>query len=279
MATQSETATRPRRKAASKQAPWWQERAPEIGEVTCFAFGPSRTLIRRLENEWQLLAQPAVPEPPQDVRAAVTQPKSMPKEQDGLQRFVFKKTEPRLTVTPTLADRPVVARPASALSIPPGVSVRLYISSPLWLRIDVHKSGTTLAEVPVFRPSDIWFGPNTLEGTLCYSSRTHAHLDVANLPHRNHRAITPVVIRNQDDETFHFERLSLPVPYLTLFATESGELWTDTVTLVRKKDGETGSLDISGKIPSEAGGGAKLRGPREKRPSSSLIQSIGEWLG
>ena len=69
------------------------------------------------------------------------------------------------------------------------------------------------------------------------------------------------------------------MPNLTLFAAESGELWTDTVTLARKKDGKTASLDISGKMPTEAGKATKLHGPREKRSAASLIHAIGEWLG
>ncbi|HKJ84379.1 MAG TPA: hypothetical protein VJ961_10240 [Mariprofundaceae bacterium] len=263
-----------------RSTPWWRERAPEIGEVTSFAFGPSRTLILREANEWQLLAQPAVPEEPaREVKAQVRRLKSMPHDQKGLQRFIFEKTEPKLTVTPSLADRPVVARPVSALSIPPGVAVRLYISSPLWLRVDVHDSDTHLGEVPIFRPSDIWFGPNTLEGCLCYSSLTHAHLDPANLPHRHHRAITPVVIQNEDADTFRFERMSLPAPYLSIFASDTGELWTDTVTLVRRKGGETTSLELAGTIPDEADGGTQLHGPRETRSEKSLIHAIGEWLG
>jgi len=262
----------------TRTAPWWGEYAPAIGEITGLSFGPSRVLICRQEHEWQVLAVTSTPEPSQEVRARVTKARSMPADA-GLKRFVFPGTEPKLAVSPALADRPVVARPAHALSIPPGVSVRLYVSSPLWLCAEVHDRATAILDAPIFRPSDLWFGPNTLEGRLCYSSLTHARIDAVNLPHRQHRAITPVVIKNEDTETFQLERISLPVPYLSIYVGESGEIWTDAVTLVRGKGGETASIDLSDKIPKEAGKGRRLRKPREDRPTASMMHTIHEWLG
>jgi hypothetical protein len=261
-----------------RKAPWWGEHTPAIGEITCIAFGPSRILICRRELEWQVLAATSTPEPSEELRAQVTIVKTMPADA-GLRRFVFSRTEPKLTVGPALADRPVVTRPANALSIPPGIAVRLYVSSPLWFSAEVHAHAVTLLDAPIFRPSDLWFGPNTLEGRLCYSSLTHAHIDAANLPHRQHRAITPVVVKNDDSEIFHLERISLPVPYLSVFASDTGEIWTDDVTLICGKGGETASLDISGKMPKEAGKGSRLRQPREHRPAASLLHTIHEWLG
>jgi hypothetical protein len=262
-----------------KRSPhWWGDYAPAIGEITSIAFGPSRILICRREREWQVLASTSTPEPSGEVRPQVATAKSMPADAD-MQRFVFSDTEPKLTVSPALADRPVVARPANALSIPPGIAVRLYVSSPLWLSAEVHAHAVSVLDAPIFRPSDLWFGPNTLEGRLCYSSLTHAHIDAANLLHRQHRAITPVVVKNDDTEIFHLERISLPVPYLSIFASGSGEIWTDVVTVVCGKGGETASLDISGKMPKEAGKGIRLRKPRENRPAASLLHTIHEWLG
>jgi hypothetical protein len=274
MANAAEQGT-PERK---RKAPWWGEYAPAIGETTGITFGPSRILICRQEREWQVHAPASTPEPGHAVQAQVTKARAMPADA-ALKRFVFSGTEAKLSVSPALADRPVVARPANALSIPPGIAVRLYVSSPLWFSAEVHAHAVTLLDAPIFRPSDLWFGPNTLEGRLCYSSLTHAHIDAANLPHRQHRAITPVVVRNDDTEIFHLERISLPVPYLSVFASESGEIWTDEVTLVCGRGGETASLDISGKMPKEAGKGSRLRKPREHRPSASLLHTIHEWLG
>jgi hypothetical protein len=235
-------------------------------------------MICRREQEWQVLATTATPEPIQEVRARMTKARSMP-EDAGTKRFIFPNTEPKLTVSPALADRPVVARAANTLSIPPGIAVRLYVSTPLWLNAEVHDRATVVLDAPIFRPSDLWFGPNTMEGKLCYSSLTHARIDAANLLHRQHRAITPVVVKNDDTEIFQLDRISLPVPYLSIFAGESGEIWTDVVTLVCGKGGETASMDISGKMPKEAGKASRLRKPRESKPAASMLHTIHEWLG
>lgn len=260
------------------KSPWWGEFSPAVGEVTRIDFGPSRILICRQESEWQALAAISTQEPSENVRVRIVKAKTMPADAD-LKRFVFSRTEPKLSVRPALADRPVVARPANAISIPPGIAVCLYVSSPLWVSAEVHDHATSLLDSPIFRPSDLWFGPNTLEGRLCYSSLTHARINAANILHRQYRAITPVIVKNDNTEIFHLDRISLPVPYLTLFASENSEIWTDAVTLVCGKGGETASLDISGKMPKEAGKGSRLRKPREDKPSASLLHTVHEWLG
>ena len=271
------TTARPVTTGRTRKAAWWGEYAPAVDEITSLSFGPSRVRICRREREWQVLAATSTPEPNQDIRARVAKARTMPDDAD-MKRFIFAETEPKLSISPALADRPVVARPAHALSIPPGVSVRLYVSSPLWLCAEVHAQAIPVLDVPIFRPSDLWFGPNTLEGRLCYSSLTHARVDAANLLHRQHRAITPIVVKNDDSEPLQLARISLPVPYLTLYASEAGEAWTDAVTLVGGKGG-TMSMDISGRMPKEAGKGDRLRKPRETKPAASVLHTLHAWLG
>jgi len=48
------------------------------------------------------------------------------------------------------------------LGVPPGEQASVYVSSPLWVRIETGKPAKLLCELPTFRPSDTWFGPNTI---------------------------------------------------------------------------------------------------------------------
>ena len=56
----------------------------------------------------------------------------------------------------------------------------IYVSTPLWVRVDVHDPPQFLQEIPVIRPSDTWFGPSTREGELGYAGRTHGRLNFEN---------------------------------------------------------------------------------------------------
>ena len=94
------------------------------------------------------------------------------------------------------------------------------------------------------RPSDTWFGPSTLEGELCYESKTAVRFNLDNVPRRPHRAISVVRIRNRTDTQLSLERLKIPLPNLSLFGTEDGQLWTESITLERDEDGENATVKL-----------------------------------
>lgn len=101
-----------------------------------------------------------------------------------------------LKLVPIMADRLVVSRPKSPFRILPGQHATLFVSTPAWVRIALG-NGKALAELPLFRPSDTWFGPSTLVGELGYAARTHCRLDVCDVPFRPHRAVTPLRVENR----------------------------------------------------------------------------------
>jgi len=257
---------------------WWGAFKLCEGHSMAWSFGPKRIVIGRCGNEWRIAeeAQTAVAEPEGNIAARVTRRRSLPDAGDGLRRFAFERTAPEFTVTPCTADRPVVVRLASPVTIPAGEEIVLFISSPLWLRVEVHQPGVQLDDMPIYRPSDSWFGINTREGRLCYSSRTYARMHLENLPARAQRAVTPVRLRNADTSTFVLEKLNIPVPCLSLFATETGALWTQEVSVVREGNGKTVALKI-GEMPAQAL--TLVCGPREANATASLFTAIGEWLG
>jgi hypothetical protein len=152
-------------------------------------------------------------------------------------RFALSGEDDTVVLSPRLADRPVVIRPASRFVVAPRHRVSLFVSTPAWVRVST-RDDEVLAEEPWVRPSDTWFGPSTTEGELCYASRTAGRLRVSELPFRPHRVITAVTVENDGDSPLPIERLLLPVAHLSIFRREEGLLWTEDIQL--RRTGEQG---------------------------------------
>lgn len=176
-----------------------------------------------------------------------------------------------LEIKPSLADRTVVCRPKSPITLVPGASVVIYLSTPIWLTIGVtNKKYSLLKEVPTQRLSDTWFGSSTREGELCYASQTLGRLDIDKLPFRVQRAITPLRIENQADNDLIFERIALPVPSLSLFTTRMGQLWTQNVSLTREDDGDFAKVKLGRPQPDST----LVNGPRVELGHGQLIRAF-----
>jgi hypothetical protein len=144
-------------------------------------------------------------------------------------RFPSRETPTKLAVVPALADRPVVILPRIPVSVVSGESLRLYMSTPLWVRLELPNPVRQLMDLPTFRPSDTWFGINTMVGELCYASGTKARVGIEHVNVRPSRAITAVTITNPSASTLVVDRLCLPAPRLDLYVAPSGQLWTQSV--------------------------------------------------
>ena len=191
-------------------------------------------------------------------------------------RFVFSKTDRALTITPALADRSVVIRPETPLHIPAAQVTTLFVSTPLWLKLQVHAPLIGIQEIPIIRPSDTWFGPTTMDGELSYASQTLARLTMENFPHLPHRAVTPVTIHNNSEESFQLERVNLTVPYLSLYCGDNNHLWTEPVTMTREPDDAAAILHIDNGAPAQATGAILINERRLEIKSSSLISKVSE---
>ena len=195
------------------------------------------------------------------------------------ERYVLDEFPPKVTLIPALADRPFVTRPSTPFYIPSRQSVVIYVSTPLWVKIGVGEEDFQLTEIPTIRPSDSWFGPNTIRGELCYASRTKARLSVDELPKRYHRAITPIEIINKDDSHLLLEKINLPVPYLHLYEIAGKYLWTQGVRMVRKEEDEPALLEILKGPPSQAADGAVfLSESRKETVEDNIIKIISSSL-
>lgn len=250
---------------------WWGTFELTEKQTRQWEIGPLSLFIRCSGHEWQVAHTRNDNE---TNHWTIHDSDRLPEQIDNYTRYIFQQTSPQLTLIPLLADRPVIARPHVPFNLTAGEETTLYISSPLWLELAAGKSTKKMAEIPIQRPSDTWFGPSTLEGELCYASTTHCRLNLEELPQRRHRAITPVVIRNRADSTLLVERLNLPAPMLPLYASAKGQLWTPKITLIREQDGDMAALKIDSKPPSQAGDAVQLSQPREATRGSILIRAF-----
>ena len=190
-------------------------------------------------------------------------------------RHIFRKSTTKLELKPQLADRTVVTRPATPISLAPGEEVTLYISSPLWLQLEiVGKGDNVLEDISIHRPSDTWFGPSSRVGELCYASKTSGRINLENLPARPTRAITPLAVINRASDKLLIDKIALPVPLLSLFATEEGLLWTQPATLIRDDDGDMAELKLGKDAPKEAKGAERINKPRKQPEKGMLVRAF-----
>lgn len=278
----------------TESEPWWGTFSLDEYTGGRWYVGPSTLWVYRSSRDWRVVHRPStdpVTADPMARRSDVV----LPVEDDEMlsvlgsedpdlitHRYSVRDTDETIALHPVLADRPVVARPEHPLSVLPNESVTLYLSTPLWVRLELDESGRLLQEVPSHRMSDTWFGPSTRTGELCYATRTVGRLHLDRLPVRLHRALTPLQIRNRASEPLALERVQLPAPYLALYCTPDDVLWSETVTMIRR-EGETGAdVRIAEGPPSDVEQASRIQDPRETSKQgliTSTFSAFGALFG
>lgn len=189
-------------------------------------------------------------------------------------RFAVRGDAPRPELTPVLADRAAIVRPDAPLTIPQGEEVTLYVSSPVWLALRLPASARSearlLTEVPSWRPSDTWFGPDTLRGELAYALATAGRFTLEAGVGPPHRATTPIRVRNHEASPLHLERLKVPMRHLSLYASPT-RLWTTALVLEHDEDEERASLELTSGAPEDAGPDTQRIAPPRQVVAGNLV--------
>lgn len=254
---------------------WWGEFDLNENENLCWQIGPLRLQLLCSASQWRCAYHREIETDDEGaVQWRIDRGCGGLDLTENLQRFVFNQNIGRASVLPALADRAVITRPTTALTIPPKQEVRLLVSTPLWFQLRGAGLSQPLLELPISRPSDTWFGASTCEGELAYASRTHARLQGEALPQRPHRAVTPVRIENRVDAPLLLERISLPVTLLSLFVGSEGMLWTEEVNLRRDEAGELAALQVGQGAPALAQMATLVQGPRSHSKSGILLRAF-----
>lgn len=214
-----------------KNQNWWGDFDFAMDAIKRWKFGDRFIAIQRSAHEWTVWdnttsQEESVPITVEDIVETETF------EGVDFSRYVVSESKNILMIEPSLADRAMIVRPNKPFSVLPQQEITVYVSTPVWMTILLKNSDVPMADIPFWRPSDSWFGKNTMHGDICYSKYTEAKLNDDVLEIKPHRAKTMVTIKNALNEPLKIERLNLPVPALKLYVTSDG-FWTDQVSIVQ----------------------------------------------
>jgi hypothetical protein len=261
----------------SESIAWWGALEVPVGECRRWVIGPASVIAARVPGEWHIVIERS--DDPQDGSLAVAEPYSPNGdliEHPRVQRFGVSGDEDddTLYLGPRTADRSIVARPVSPFSVPPEEHVRVWLGSPLWLHIAIGAQRRLLMDVPLYPPSNTWFGSSPAQGELCYASRSVFRARFQDVLLRPHRAVTTLHIHNRAAEPLALERVNVPVTYLPLYATPDGGLWTPEVTLTHRSGDELAPLEIDKGAPDHAEGARLLTEPRQRPAENTLVRAF-----
>jgi hypothetical protein len=264
---------------SSRKHVWWGAFSVPENQSGRWCIGPAIITISHLKNEWTV-AYATAAEAAEDiveVALGIAQPEE-PGSKVQVARFCLSHADSTLILTPALADRSVVIRTEKPLHVLPAQEVKLYVSSPLWVRIETGDPRIIMQDIPILRPSDTWFGTSTIEGELCYANRVYGRFRLEDIIFRPHRAITPVLLRNHGKEPLLLERLNLPVPNLSLYESEEGYLWTQS-TILEAGVNNKAALELKKGAPKEAKNSKLVNGPRIKAEKNILSRALKNLIG
>ncbi len=242
---------------------WWGEQSFALGQSQVWQLGPLHVRITRDQYEWRL--EYHRPKPQNDTLrnwSKLATDSELP-QPTQLERFLFAKTNPKLILLPRLADRSVVVKPINPIFIPAGQQGTMYVSTPVWLTALTARKAAPLFDIPIIRPNDTWFGPDTLKGEICYATPVFGRTQLEQLPVSALHAITPVHFRNRSNSQLQLERMNLPIDTLPLFQSISdGQLWTSEIDVIQESNGRPPRVKIDHHTPELAGQVRFINPPR-----------------
>ncbi len=254
---------------------WWGRQHWDLGATLGWQLADLQLAMTRLEQEWQIRIQRPLHISEDRNDWQILNPTVAQQLDAGeLRRHVGATTQESMQLLPTLADRPVVVRPAHQIFIAPQVSVTIYISTPVWLLFCSDDAHAPLIDLPVTRPTDSWFGPNTRQGELCYATRVVGRLHLQELSQHPFRAVTPVRIYNGGSQAFPLQRLAVPVQFLPLYVSEASRLWTPTLNVYCDAGNQQAEIRMANRVDNAAGPTTLLAPPRTPLGTGNLVRAL-----
>lgn len=261
------------------RAAWWGKYLVPAQKQAKWQLGPLSIWLQHLAHEWRLATKSRSEAYEKVVRHEGPSSIETLAADVVPERYCFSHMCDSVRLIPALPDRPVVTKPDTPLYVYPGEEVTLYLSFPLWLRVEVGEPSRLLREVPSYRLSDTWFGPNTREGEICYASHTAGTVNLADLVRRSYRAATAIVVRNRAATPLYIERLNVNLPFLSLYADSDNMLWTNALVLEHGAgDDGLANLQIDRRAPSEAKNAQFIVGPRQVEHRSALVRAFSSMM-
>lgn len=246
------------------------------GDLRSWRIGPCRFWIERGADDWRVAFESPTGAAPGRAWKAVVAGREAPPSGLVWSRVMEERGE-RISVRPSLPDRPVVVRPTSPITIPAGHRARFFVHMPIFVVVRTEGAhGTTpIAERATVRLSDTWFGEPD-GGELCYSFSSELYTRPEAVAASHHAVICPIVIVNESDTALDFQRICVRVQYLSLFSG-ARSLYTNEVAFHYRGPTQSSQIVFSEQLP-EFGGPVQAIAPPRVLPSKGLFQKSFEYF-
>lgn len=257
---------------------WWGDFSFNELELRSWSIGERSFVIQRLVDEWKIWNIETQTE--LDSEIVLSDGQHIDLDGDKVAgRYLEKQTATTLRVAPRLADKSVVTRPASPVTILAGEKVKLFVTTPIWFSVTALLQKECLIDVPFWRPSDTWFGASTIDGDICYAKYTSARTRLEDLVMRSHRATTPITVKNNHNKAFTINRLNVPVNFLSLYSDMEHNLWTSGISIERNHDSAHVEVHIESSDLNESSENIQISDPRKASDQGKLIRRISNLFG
>lgn len=246
---------------------FWAAQTLERGETRLWEAGHLRLWARHEQHEWRVTGDRNDQER-DSLKITRGEP---PPAGASWKRWAFKNEYDGISASPAMPDKPVVVRPDSPIRIPPGNEVTFFVSIPVFLQLHLGpKKNLFIHEEPSVVLSKTWFG-SPAQGELCYALRTGASRDLDGIKKGPHRAICPILIKNNSPEDLNFEKLCIRAMHVNIYRG-ARRLWTEEIRVSFRGESQISEISFSKDPPAFEQLGEVLGVAREPAPNGSFLR-------
>jgi len=243
----------------------WGRRTLDPEETTTLRLGTRSLWIRAEDGEIWIAHREAADVEADGAETPVrASPDPDPPEGVEWSRWATPKREREVILQPALPDRTVVLKPERSFKLMNRSQARVFVRVPLWIRVELVPTAggdpELLAEIPSLVMSDTWWG-DFMEGELAYWLPTTARREMRLDLHLPHLAVCPLELVNRSGTDLAVEKLAFRVPHLSLFVHQA-HFWADQARVTYQDDVAGSQIELAGRTPEEAEGGALVGEPR-----------------
>ncbi len=196
----------------------WQKYKFEENKIYTAKIGNTRLWVEKQQKIWRIAS---LNEGVSESSSSGFEVVQTPTENISWNQYIADKHS-TLHLVPTPPDRPVVIKPEVPFTIMAGTNLDIYIKIPLWIQLysSSVKPENLLFEIVTTELSSTWFGDPT-NGELAYSLQSNIIQKVSEINTFPTEAICPVQIRNDSQAILNFQRLSIDVNQLNVYANQN----------------------------------------------------------
>jgi hypothetical protein len=197
----------------------WQKHKFEENKIYTAKIGFTRFWVEKQQKIWRIAYRNEEEQKP-SLNDSLEEVSSLP-DNISWNQFIADKQN-TIQFAPSLPDRPVVIKPEIPFTIMAGTSLNIYIKIPLWIWLysSSVKPENLLYEIVSTELSSTWFGDPT-SGELAYSIQSGIVQNLTEISLAPNEAVCPIQIRNESLSILHFQRLSIDVTQLNIYANQN----------------------------------------------------------